>query len=285
MPHLDEHVVICNWNERAATLVRTLHPRIFDQDKENWHPIVVISESVQSFPNDPAFEDTLLLPGSPLDSVLLARANIQDATSILIVADYSTPEPDDKTLLIALAIRELLPTLPIHFARTEPVRIAAEVVDATKAGYFRNTAITGIHEVICEGDLCLRILAQTNISPGLTFLFTSLLEYSDDTSEIYQIRVPDKWKGKELSSFADLHDLVYGDFERVNEGSIPILLGIARADGNGERRFIINPSMTKLVTEGIHELTNEDRIIVLSRNKLDARSFFERRGIAASEVQ
>ncbi|MBM4388634.1 MAG: hypothetical protein FJ088_12905, partial [Deltaproteobacteria bacterium] len=129
MPKLADHVIICNWSDNACEIVRALHADAIGEEAERckkevkrreetgesddhnpWHPVVVITERNVKFPDEDCFEDTLLIPGSPLSPGVLKRANVEDARAVIIVPDPDdNKRPDDKTLLVALQIRSILP--------------------------------------------------------------------------------------------------------------------------------------------------------------------------------
>lgn len=269
MPHLKDHVVVCNWNARSNSLVRALHSDLLGRCEDNWFPIVVLSEHCESFPDEGCFEDTFYIPGSPLSEAMLKRANLEDATTAIIVSDDNAANPDDHTLMIALRLRSYL-----QKAGVDHVRVVAEVMEPENAASFRRTTVTGLHEVVCEREIDLRTLAQTGISAGLTIVLQQLLEYTEGTSEVYTVPIPDSWASADgsVESIQSIYDLVLSA-----RGGIPllpgvILLGIARPRASGEVSFLICPSPKRLKESGVSGLMKGDRLIVLARGPEDAQS-------------
>lgn len=273
MSHLKNHVVICNWNERATDLVRLLHNKMLD--KNDFHPIVVVAEGVEAFPDDDHFEDTFLVPGSPLSRKLLRRANTQDAHTVIILANRNVPNPDDMTLMTALEIRSAIREGPSANGDGRCVRVVAEVLDARKASHFRRTEITGIHEIICEGDVTLRALAQASISPGVIMLLNDLLDYSEETSELYLVPVPVSWinDGFAFDSFSQVFEKVYGSFDDpIFHRPNAILVGLYRPEADGSPTLLANPTRESLKSCGFTTFSPVDRLVVMARNHEAAKA-------------
>ena len=269
MGHLKDHVVICNWNRQGIKVVRALRPMLFSQQEKDWHVISVVAPDVTHFPADDCFEDTMLVPGSPLDSHLLLRANVQDAHTVIILADRNVSNPDDKTLMIALAIRSLLrrPDIQRHRSKGKDPRIVAEVIDAGRTAALRQTDVTGIHEVICGPDLSINAIARANVSHGLTTVLHDLLEYREKQNDIYMVDIPERWTDswKAGGSFGDLVQAV-GEWSSVNEGGRRILLiGHNRVLENGRCRMLINASDAQLKEWGPFE--PGDQFVVLAEDR------------------
>jgi len=269
MGHLKDHVVICNWNQQGIKVVRALRPMIFSQQEKDWHVITVVSPEVTHFPADDCFEDTMLVPGSPLDDRLLLRANVQDAHTVIILADRKVPNPDDKTLMIALTIRSLLRRTDIqrHRSKGTDPRIVAEVIDAGRTAALRQTDVTGIHEVICGPDLSINAIAGANVSHGLTTILHDLLEYREKQNDIYMVDIPERWidSWKAGGSFRDLIQEV-GEWSSVNESGRRILLiGLNRVLENGRCRMLINANDIQLKEWG--PFKPGDQFVVLAEDR------------------
>jgi len=269
MGHLSRHVVICNWNEQARRIVESIHSDFFDEREDNWFPVVVVANNVVEFPDNDFFEDTLLVPGSPLNPNLLRRANVQDAHAVIIVADREVEAPDDQTLRIALALRNIFETEE----RLCPgsTRIVAEVLDSKRAPNFKRQGITGIHEVVCETDLSVRVLAQTNLSPGLTYLLSDILEYDARENDVYMVEIPEGWAmaGEVIDHFATLVDYVGRHSSDPDNDRPALLLGIRRPNPSGTDLMMVNPTGERLAEFG--PLRARDCLILLARDPEHAR--------------
>ena len=302
MAKLKNHVIICNWNHQTCEIVRSLHATVIREeserieevsraepsvDEENpWRPIVVLADNVHEFPDEHCFEDTMLIPGTPLNTTVLKRANVEDAQAVLIVPDLRETNPDDKTFRIALQIRAFLEE---NRYRDEPW-VVANVVDSRNADPFRRTEITGINEVISPDELGLKLLAQANISPGVTFVLNDLLKYSDDTSELYPVSIPVSWEklDRAIGSMRDLYDVIEdnsGAPHRPGALVIGFATKIEVEGGNCSTwQYFINPIARKLKSRGEpgqekgKPLDRGDKLIVLARDLAMARTVVEERG-------
>ena len=279
MGHLTNHVVICNWNTQAQRVVETIHSELLAADESKWKPVVVVAEGVEAFPDSPRYEDTLLVPGSPLNTRLLRRANVQDAHTVIIVADRALASPDDQTLQIALSIRSILRSAERHVAH-EP-RVTAEVLDSKRAPNFRKRALTGIHEVVCETDLSVRVLAQTNLSPGLTYLLSDVLEFDRNENDIYMIPIPADWQytGKRIHRFSELVRYVGQRTFDANGYRPALLLGLHRVSGNRDDLMLVNPPRSRLAEFG--PLREGDALVLLARTPEHAENAI--RSVASTE--
>lgn len=271
--NLNNHVVICNWNEKSYELVKKLHPKLYEQSENDWHTIVVVAQDIPSFPDHRAFKDTVLIPGDPGNRTLLDRANVLAAQTVIILPDLRKANPDDDVLRIALTIKDLLKGQEKNKnGRNGYTRVVAKIVDHNNASGFRKGSLTGIHEVICEGDLGLRVLAQTSITPGMTYVLKDLLDYSSKNSELYLTDVPKEWVEEkvELKSFQDLTTLVL-DHEKSFPGVIAV--GFFRPREDGGYDILINPRQDKFEESGIKSIEDGDKVLVLAVDSNSARRF------------
>lgn len=275
MPRLQDHIVICNWSDRAADLVRTIHSDMFIkyENQRDWRPVVVVAEDVNRFPDENAFRGTMLMPGSPLDPNMLERANIRDAHAVVIMADLDAPDPDDRSVMIAINAK----TVMREAAKANgddapaPARIIVETVDPSRAHILRSQKHRIVDEVVCQSDLNIRVVAQSNISRGLTFILRELLDFSEETDEFYMIQVPEDWAGLEVGrkSFFDLVRWVGAQSRQGAESddtSLTILVGFARKELEGdERQMIINPKEPEYAEKG--PVRANDSLILIARSR------------------
>ncbi len=277
MKNLTDHVVICNWNQKSDELVRRLHTEFILDRKIDWHTIVVIAPNVSSFPDESSFGDTVLIPGDPVNPKLLHRARVDQARTVIILPDEKVTNPDDRTLRIALQLRSVIAEhqLKDKHSPSRFVRIVAKVVDSSNAAIFRKTEATGIHGVICEKDLGLRVMAQTSISPGLTYVLRDLLDYSGDSSELYLVPIPVEW-AKERIKIESFHSI----FERAkslarrlgsDDGVIP--LGFCREQENGDLGILINPTLKEVEAAKLEVFELDDQVLVMAYDRDSARAY------------
>ena len=113
---LNDHIVVCNWNEKAIPIIRELHAAII-KDKR---PIVVISKQIEAAElpekeDDAAFEDVFLVRGDPTSEIVLRCAGAEHAYSVLILADPAEGHlADAKSILTAMAVRSVSAPQKVH---------------------------------------------------------------------------------------------------------------------------------------------------------------------------
>jgi hypothetical protein len=198
---------------------------------------------------------------------------------VIILPDLTNDNPDDEVLRIALTIRALLRDAVDRPQRK--VRVVAKVIDANYAATFSQTSRTGIHEVICESDLGLRILAQTSISPGLTYVLKDLLYYSRDNSELYLAPIPTSWRSRarKLDSFRDVVDDAFSHAAGLGmqRGVIPV--GYLRPKSQGGYTILINPKRHQWIESGFESYQDGDHLVVLAIDRSNAHEFlYEQHG-------
>ena len=231
MPQLlENHIVICNWNEKGVHLVKEIHTAIPDipiciltdkKDEEiRQHELEIRKE----------FENTFFKKGDPTLHINLKNlAFAHRAKSVIILADERCPDPDGKTALIGLAITKLERNLP------RKPHIIAEIINHQKIEHLKDA---GVDEYICASDYGLSLMAQAALYPKLSEVYHQLLTYSEDTCEIYLIegeKIPTEFYDKSFKQIAQMLNE-----SRENTDNPIILIGIKR-----EEKYILNPKSEK----------------------------------------
>lgn len=243
--NLNNHIVICNWNPKAIPIIRELHAAIL-KDKR---PIVVVSEQtgageLPEKDDDPAFEDVFLVKGDPANEIVLKRAAVQDAYSVLILADPKEGHlADAKSILISMAVRSLCLA-----AEVSPVHTCVEGIDPQNIDHLKRG---GAEEIVAASDFSMMLLAQSALFHGLSTVYRHLLEISGDTNEIYLLPVPEAFVGK---GFAELGAAM---LQSRNPENPSILIGARTKDG-----IFVNPRSLEM---GPFESTDQVIIIAFER--------------------
>ena len=245
--NLMNHIVICNWNDKAVPIIRELHASIL-KDKR---PVVVVSEHADAgdLPekeDDSAFEDVFLVKGDPASEIILKRAAVQDAYSVLILADPKEGHlADAKSILISMAVRSLC-----NGDNPTPVHICVEGVDPQNIDHLKRG---GAEEIVAASDFSMMLLAQSALFHGLSTVYRHLLEISGDTNEIYLVPVPEAFVGK---GFADLGTAMLQKRDPANPS---ILIGARTKDG-----ILVNPRGHEMST-----FEADDQVIVIAFERPD----------------
>lgn len=167
--------------------------------------------------------------GSPIDREDIAIASVRTARSIIVLPP-ATDDPD------ADVIKTLLAIVNDPEGTDAPYHIVAELRDPRNVAPARMAGRYKV-ELVLAGDLMARIAAQTCRQPGLSDVYTELLDFSGD--EIYfslQPALSGRTFGDALLSF--------------DESS---LIGISRDGGS----LLLNPPMDTVIEPG-------DELVVIS---------------------
>ncbi len=180
---VDNHIIICNWTKKADLLVKELHhPSV-----EKKRPIIVITENPQDIPDfeeDDSYRGIMIVKGNPSNEDALKRAGIKTAETVIILADEKLADvADTKTIMTAIAIDHITPD----------IHMVAEVLSSNNLPFL---AYTFVNEIICLELLTERLLAQSCLTPGVSFIFSDLLTQSSDTNEIYVEDIPTNYIGR-----------------------------------------------------------------------------------------
>ncbi len=85
---MSDHLVLCNWSPRALDWIREVHSGIV-ADKR---PVVIVHDVPDEVvlpdkQDDAAFNDVYIVKGDPANEVILRRARVQQAHSVVILSD------------------------------------------------------------------------------------------------------------------------------------------------------------------------------------------------------
>ena len=214
---IEDHIIICNWTKKSDLLVKELH----NPSVEKKRPIIVITENPQDVPDfeeDETYRGIMIVKGNPSNEDSLKRAGIESAATVIILADERLADTaDTKTIMTTIAIDHIIPE----------IHVVAEVLSSSNLPFF---AYTFVNEIICLELLTERLLAQSCLTPGVSFIFADLLTQSSDTNEIYVEDIPTHYIGR---TFQELRKAIVG----LDEQDI-ILIGLGsfteKTDSGGE---------------------------------------------------
>ena len=263
---VNNHIVICNWSDKTDLLIKQLH----DPSIEERFPIIIVTEHPEEIPDfdeDDSYRGIMIVKGNSTHEETLLRAGVDTAKTVIVLADRSLGESaDTKTIMTAIAIDHIVPD----------VHVVAEVLLSSNVPYF---SYTFVNEIICLELLTERLLAQSCLTPGVSFIFKDLLTQSSDTNEIYVEPIPDKYIGKTyqelrtvICNTEDIDMILIGLStltERVSSTGEPILN--YSGEVVMEKALVINPKIPdnkkdeKFSREYI--LQKEDKIFVISYSR------------------
>ena len=238
---MDDHLVLCNWSERGLPWIREVHSKII-QDKR---PVVILHDSPEAIDlpdkqDDAAFNDVYIVKGDPSNEVILRRARVPRAHSVVILADDRQGEhADGKTILTCIAIRNICK------GEKQP-NIAVECRNVNNRHHLQRA---GADEIISSDELGLRLLARTALFHGMTRVYQELLTVGRDANEMYLFPVTDSLVGRDFVEISSLF-VRHRDDKRSC-----LLIGIQKGE-----EMILNP-----VGADAGPLKEGDQLILLSR--------------------
>ena len=244
MKKFSDHIIICNWNNKAPSVIRQLAVSAGDESRD----IVVVSSSEIREKND--FEDcetVHFVREDPSHHAVLSSLNATRAKSVILLADPESSGPDEKNALIALAVKHLEQSPE----RDLDIHVVAELIQPDRRRHLHEA---GVDEVVMFQDYSSGILAQSALFHNMSVVYQRLLTYSDDTNEIYFIEpgaYPASYAGK---SFPELCKAVK-ESESASEDNPLLLLGVKLRNGD----ILLNPQKQRFAA-----LSEGDTLIVMA---------------------
>lgn len=268
-PHINMHVVICNWNKRGNKVVEQLHRK---EAAPGTDIIVVtdrdINEEELRKNDTKTYDNVYIQKGCPDSISVLESCRIHLAKSIIILADdeccgaNKPRDPDDKSADIALAIKM---TIQKKLAENKSGKnekgkphIVAEVLDPEMTTKLK---AVGVHETVCATQLGLGVLAQCALHHNLSDVYGELLDYSPSTNEIYVLVDKDKSKIPGIcvnKTFEECTEII-NKHRRPKSQNPVILLGVYR-----NNRIMLNPRNEKRSTTAFERIKKNDGLVVMA---------------------
>ncbi len=243
---MEDHLVLCNWSERGLPWIREVHSKII-QDKR---PVVIIHDSPEGIDlpdrqDDPAFNDVYIVKGDPTNEVILRRARVGRAHSVVLLSDDRQGDhADGKTILTCISIRNIC----------KGDKVPNIAVECHNINNRHHLLKAGADEIISSDELGLRLLARTALYHGMTAVYQELLTVGRDANEMYLLPVPEGLVGRDFVEIASMF-VRHRDDKRSC-----LLIGIQRGE-----TMLLNP-----VGNDSGPVKSDDQLILLSRVFLTA---------------
>ena len=198
VPNLEmsEHLVLCNWSPRALDWIREVHSGIV-ADKR---PVVIVHDTPDEVVlpdklDEAAFNDVYIVKGDPANEVILRRAKVAQAHSVVILSDDREEQhADGKTIVCCIAVKNVC-------VQGRQPNIVAECQDPKYRSHMRKA---GADEVISAADFGLRLIARASLFHGMTRVYQELLSVRRDANEMYLVPVPVQLVGMDFVAAATL---------------------------------------------------------------------------------
>ena len=237
---MEDHLVLCNWAPRGLEWIEEVHSKII-QDKR---PVVIIHDNPEAIDlpdkqDDPAFNDVYIVKGDPTIEVVLRRARVHKAHSIVVLSDDRQGDhADGKTILVCISLANI--------CKGSKANIAVECRNPANRNHLRKA---GADEIISSDELGLRLLARTALYHGMTRVYQELLTVGRDANEMYLINLPRELIGRDFVEVSSMF------LRHRNDKRACLLIGLQRGEG-----MILNP-----VGGEAGPMKEGDQLILLSR--------------------
>ena len=193
---MSDHLVLCNWSPRALDWIREVHSGIVT-DKRS---VVIVHDTPDEVVlpdklDDAAFNDVYIVKGDPANEVILRRAKVAHAHSVVILSDDRQGQhADGKTIVCCIAVKNV-------FGQGRQPNIVAECQDPKYRAHMRKA---GADEVISAADFGLRLMARASLFHGMTRVYQELLSVKRDANEMYLVPVPAHLVGMDFVAAASV---------------------------------------------------------------------------------
>ena len=214
---LEEHVVICGWNERVPGVIYSLISEYTPITKK----VIVVAETPDKNPLvsrgfDPA--RVMFVRGNAADTSILRRAGASNAAEAIVMAcDTKSETKNVNSILTAIALRKLSES---NERTLKPeLFIGAELINPKNKHAFMRA---GVDSLVHVEDVADKVCAANLLSFGVADYVTDLLTF-DDHFEIYSKQLgnfPDKFKSMtevEVGDGEPIDDDQKYDFERMRQ--------------------------------------------------------------------
>ncbi|GIV66303.1 MAG: lipoprotein [Bellilinea sp.] len=231
-----DHIVVLGWSEQVFTIIPQLF--IAQEGKKNQkivllgnHDKVEMEDQIRSRIGAESLRKVVCRSGSPIEMSDLELTNLNEASGILVL----TPEgenPDAEVIKTVLAITKS------HDRRGRPFTIIASLREKQNRALGK---IVGEGEVewIYSGQVIARLLAQSCNQPGLSVVYSDLLDFTGD--EIYFV--------EDAALIGRTYREALSTFQKG------VVIGLQKGD-----RVTLNPPMESIIRAG-------DQLIVISSDE------------------
>ena len=228
--YFDNHVIVCRYEGLAACV--DLIEEIRHDPLNAKVPIVLVDEQLDELPHELRERNVHFVRGDPSREAVLERANVGDASVVIINADPNDAEHSDhRNLAVAIQARRLGSTQ----------KIVVNCVKPESQEFFEGAGCTSI---VCMAALTHQVMVQEIQDPGVASVVTELTSNMYG-HEFYIQEVPEAWSGQ-----------TWRELQRSFQGEKAVLIGIRRS---GENQLTPSPEFV---------LQARDQAIIVSADRV-----------------
>ena len=252
-----EHIVICGWNEYVQEILDGI---ILSGHTGN--EIILINELSEEETSNFKFKyasslNLILIHGDYTSEGVLTRANVAEASSVIILADTrgekGIEKADERTILATLAVKSMAPK----------ARVYAEILNRDNVPHLRRARVD---DVIVRGEHSGFLLANASLAPGIHQVIKELLNFSAGNN-LARLPIPKKFIGKTFKVLS----LYLREIERaILVGLVSEARNINLDDILSQDSSAIDDFIKATFAEAGEDLTDESRNININLNPDDS---------------
>lgn len=216
------HIIVCGHTSATEQVIKQLT----SDPKTQKSPIVLVAENIEE---NPFPEIALFVRGNRSEDAVLEKANIRDATQIILLSIPDAEDSDGRNVLAALSIKRLNPK----------IEMAVELVNLENEIYLKEI---GVKSIVCGSDVSSRLLTHGDV---LELIYQ--LVSNDEGIDASKIAVPKEYSNK---SFKEV-------WMNLKQKRNAIVIAVER-----KGKFIGNPKLNFVIEA-------EDELIVIADDALD----------------
>jgi TRAP transporter TAXI family solute receptor len=261
--NFNKHIIICGWNDKTKLLIENLTHDNLSVKKD----LVILADNLDFNPIEKYnFNSQFVkyVAGAATSRESLDKANIQEASTAIIVSDNNSSDPDARTILSVLAIERYCDDLAESGIRDpkNDIYTIAEIVDPNNTQTARDARVD---QVISLGDIESKIFTQSVQNPGVIKFIDEIFTY-DDFNDIYSFSIAPECKliGKNYDEILLLlrkHEILLLSIN-IEANRTPQETRKVCQNNNLNRSVITNPIN---VDEKNYKLMKNDLLIVLAK--------------------
>ena len=181
---LEGHVIVCGWNERAPQLIRSLT----SVDVSGRRRMVVIVADLSSDPVESFYlrgELVRFLRGAATELSTLRAAGLDQADTVIVLADEESDDPDARTVLTVLQVEKHVHQLRQQGLRDHEIHSIAELLNPD-----RKSALESVHTdlIVCPQEFNEKLLVQAVLNPGTARFLRQVLTV-DEENQLVEVPV------------------------------------------------------------------------------------------------
>jgi len=261
--NFNNHIIVCGWNDKTKLLIENLTHNNLSIKKD----IVILTDNLDYNPvekHDFNSQFVKYVFGSPTSRESLDKANIQEASTAIIVSDNNSSDPDARTILSVLSIERYCDDLTEQKIRdsNNDIYTIAEIVDPANTQTAKDARVD---QVISLGDIESKIFTQSVQNPGVIKFIDEIFTY-DDFNDIYSFSITQECKliGKnydEILLILRNHEILLLSIN-IEANRTPQETDIICQKNDLKRSVITNPIN---LNEKNYKLLENDLLIVLAK--------------------